>query len=165
MRKTSIRAAMVVGVLLLVIQVFQPDRTNPPLSGDNLQEHLPLTSRVTGLFRAACFDCHSNQTRWPWYSYVAPVSWLVSGDVSGGRAHLNFSEWGSYDRRKQISRLGAIVDELDEGAMPLPIYVTMHAEAKLSNEDRDSLVSWAEQMRGVLIEEDRAQKDSGTAPE
>lgn len=163
MKKTGARVALIIVALLLLIQLIQPERANPPVTNDTLGEHLPLSPRVAGLLRSACFDCHSNETRWPWYSYVAPVSWLVSRDVSTGRENLNFSSWGSYDRRKQISRLGAVADEVGEGAMPLPIYVTMHAEANLAEQDRDSLVAWAELMREVLIDQERAQKDSAGA--
>jgi len=164
MKKTGKRVALIGVVLLLLIQLVQPDRSNPPSSSASVQDVLPMSPRVDGLIRSACFDCHSNQTRWPWYSYVAPVSWLVSQDVSEGRRHINFSEWGSYERRRQIGRLGGIVDEVREGAMPLPSYVTMHAEAKLSEEDRDSLVAWADQMRGLLIGQDRTAQDSAGIP-
>ena len=164
MKKTGKHVALIGVVLLLLIQLVQPDRSNPPSPGPSVQDVLPMSPRIDGLIRSACFDCHSNQTRWPWYSYVAPVSWLVSQDVSEGRRHVNFSEWGSYERRKQIGRLGSIADEVSEGAMPLPSYARMHAEAALSEEDRDSLVAWAEHMRGLLIGQDRAAQDSVGGP-
>ena len=162
MKRTGGRVVLALGVLFLLLQLIQPERTNPPASADDLRRHLPASPRVAGLLRAACFDCHSNQTRWPWYSYVAPVSWLVSRDVEEGRKHLNFSQWGSYERRKQIGRLGAVGEEVGNGEMPLPIYAAMHEEAKLSKEDRDSLVAWAEQMRGLLVDQDRSDRDSLT---
>jgi len=158
MKKTVSRAIIVLAVLFLLIQVIQPDRSNPPVTGDDVRQHLPVTPRVSEILRTACFDCHSNETRWPWYSYVAPVSWLVSRDVSGGRRHVNFSMWATYDRRQQIARLGGMADEVEEGGMPLPIYVTMHAEANLSSPDRDSLVAWARALRDTLVDQDRVER-------
>lgn len=163
MKKTGTRVLLAMAVLFLLIQAIQPDRSNPPVTGDDIRQHVPVTPRVSQILNTACFDCHSNETRWPWYSYVAPVSWLVSRDVSGGRRHVNFSEWATYDRRQQIARLGGMADEVKEGAMPLPIYVAMHAEADLSSADRDSLVAWAETLRSALIDQDRAERDGSSS--
>jgi len=152
MRKLVLRVLLVAAGLLVLLQVFQPDRTNPPVDpAQQIEQHIPASPAVAGLLRKACFDCHSNETRWPWYSYVAPVSWLVSGDVSEGREHLNLSEWGSYEMRSQVGRLGAIAEEVQTGTMPLPIYISMHGEADLSAEERDSLVAWAQTSRDYLI--------------
>ncbi len=152
MKKIVLRGVLVAAGLFVLLQVFQPDRTNPPVDpAQQIEQHHPASPAVAGLLRKACFDCHSNDTRWPWYSYVAPVSWLVSRDVSVGRKHLNFSEWGSYEARRQVGRLGAIAEEVGSGAMPLPIYISMHSEADLSAEERDSLVAWAETSREYLI--------------
>ena len=156
MKRIFLRGLLVAAGLFVVIQLIQPDRTNPPIKPDiRIDVLVPVSPRVMTLLRNACFDCHSNETRWPWYSYVAPVSWLVSRDVSVGRENMNFSEWGSYDSRAQIGRLGAIAEEIEGGTMPLPIYITMHTEADLSNAERDSIVAWAETAREQLIERTR----------
>jgi hypothetical protein len=159
MKKIFVRGLLVVAGVFVAIQLIQPDRTNPPVNPDNRIESLvPVSPRVASLLRNACFDCHSNETSWPWYSYVAPVSWLVSRDVSVGRGHINFSEWGSYDSRAQIGRLGAIAEKVESGRMPLPNYITMHAEADLSPEERGAIVAWAETAREQLIEQARMEK-------
>jgi hypothetical protein len=87
------------------------------------------------LAQRACFDCHSNETVWPWYSHVAPVSWLVYRDVVNGRRHLNFSEWGQ--RRVETGELREVIQE---GEMPLPIYLIMHADARLTNAEKTQLI-------------------------
>lgn len=107
---------------------------------------------VSGLIRTACFDCHSNETRWPWYSYVAPVSWLVANDVANGRRHINFSEWGKYPKSKRVLKLGQIYEQVSKGDMPIQKYLYMHADARLTAADRDSIASWTERMRDKLTE-------------
>ena len=82
---------MVLLVFLLIAQFITVQRTNPPL-----KEDLAAPPHIKTLLRRACYDCHSNETRWPWYTYIAPVSWLILHDVERGRQELNFSEWGSY---------------------------------------------------------------------
>ncbi len=153
MKKIAVRGLLVAAGLFAVMQFFQPNTSNPPVDlAQRIEEHVTASPAVAHLLRNACFDCHSNETRWPWYSHVSPVSWLVSRDVSAGRDNLNFSEWGSYKTRSQIGRLGAIAEEVETGAMPLPIYISMHDEADISAEERDSLVAWAETSREYLIQ-------------
>ena len=105
------------------------------------------------MIKASCFDCHSNETRWPWYSNVAPVSWLVADDVHTGRRHLNFSEWGKYPKSKQILKLGQIYEQVSKGEMPIAKYLYMHSDAKLSQADRDSITAWTEAMRDSVMGE------------
>jgi hypothetical protein len=115
------------------------DHQNPPV----LREPAWSSSELRALAVRACFDCHSNQTRWPWYSNVAPVSWLVFRDVRGGRAHLNFSEWD----RKQRHAVDA-ASEVEEREMPMAIYPPLHPEARLSDGERATLVRGLEQTLG-----------------
>ncbi len=103
---------------------------------------LPVTLETSVLFSRACNDCHSNNTIWPWYSNVAPISWLLVHDVRGGRSALNFSQWGGYDREKQAKLLGEICDEVKEGDMPPVTYTVAHSQARLSDASRASLCSW-----------------------
>jgi hypothetical protein len=125
--------------LLVAIQLVPVGRTNPPTTSkvDAPQEALAVLER-------SCFDCHSNESRWPWYAYVAPVSWLVTHDVKEGREHVNFSEWAQYDAEKVADILKDVRDEVEEGNMPLPIYLFMHRDARLSEQDRQTLYAWAE---------------------
>jgi len=107
---------------------------------------------VSGLLRTACFDCHSNETRWPWYSYVAPVSWLVADDVASGRRHLNFSEWEKYPKSKRVLKLGQIYEQVSKGDMPIQKYLYIHADARLTAADRDSITDWTERVKDRLTE-------------
>ena len=105
--KTGIKIGglAVIGAAVALQFVNRPDRTNPPEDPSLTfasQQYVPAT--VSATLERACYDCHSNRTVWPWYSAIAPVSWLVADDVEEGRKHLNFSEWGTYTRKRQASR-------------------------------------------------------------
>lgn len=123
-------------VLVAAIQAIPVERTNPQVASDF---DGPL--EVKKILQRSCYDCHSNETRWPWYSYVAPVSWLVVHDVNEGRAELNFSDWDRYSRDSE--KIEEISEETGEGEMPLPIYLIMHADARLSAGDRATLQNWS----------------------
>ena len=140
-----------VAVLLIAIQFYRPERSNPVVdpAGD-ITAQVPVPPLVQSILERSCFDCHSNRTRWPWYSNVAPASWLVAQDVNEGRKHLNFSEWGSYKQGKRVSRLDMMISEVDKGEMPLKNYLLLHGEAALTEADKDTLCAWAEQLSDSL---------------
>lgn len=134
------RVLLGVVVLLVGIQLIRPEKTNPPVSRD-----VDAPAEVKLLLQRACYDCHSNETKWPWYSNVAPVSWLVAHDVDEGRRELNFSEWDKYDDKRRAHKLEETEEMIERGEMPIGIYVVMHAEAKLTDAEKKSLISWAQQ--------------------
>jgi len=109
------------------------------------------------MLRTSCFDCHSNESVWPWYSNIAPASWLVARDVAQGRKRLNFSEWANYPQSRQVSLLGNIAEEVKNEEMPYPPYLILHSEARLSRADRDSLIAWANDEQDRLF----SQQDDG----
>ena len=111
-------------------------------------EHVLLTgeidapARVKEILRRSCYDCHSNETVWPWYSYIAPASWLLEDDVAEGRAELNFSEWRGYDEKKKTKKMKEIWEEVKEGEMPQWYYIIMHSDAALSDADKQIIRDW-----------------------
>jgi hypothetical protein len=108
-----------------------------------LEARASVPAPVTGLLRRACFDCHSNDTRWPWYSSVPPASWLVAHDVRGGRGQLNFSEWGRYNPFDRADLLDKACREVSKRRMPLWQYRLLHSEARLSAQDVALLCGWS----------------------
>jgi hypothetical protein len=96
------------------------------------------------ILRRSCSDCHSNDSRWPWYSYVAPVSWWLTDHVSHARQHMNFSEWGTYDQKKRADLLDEICMQTEMKEMPLPSYLLIHRDARLSESDVRTLCQWSE---------------------
>lgn len=137
MKKKLRWIGITVAILFILVQFAQPNKSNPPIDqAMTIAAQAEFTPPVSRLIKASCFDCHSNETHWPWYSYVAPVSWLVADDVATGRNHLNFSEWGKYTKSKRVVKLGQIYEEVSKGSMPIPKYLYMHGNARLSAADR-----------------------------
>ena len=125
-------------VLFVAIQLVPVNRSNPPVEAD-----FDAPEAVAAVLRTACYDCHSNETRWPWYSYVAPVSWLVAHDVEEARSEFSFSHWGQLGEHERNELREEIWEEVEEGEMPLAIYRLMHSEASLSQDQLDTLRDWA----------------------
>jgi hypothetical protein len=128
MKRYKIILISIMAVLLL-IQIFPVQRTNPP-STNQPNWDSPKTKEY---FDRACLDCHSNHTKWPWYSYVAPVSWLLISDVDRGRSKFNISnsDMGEYDEA---------AEEVEKGYMPIPVYIPIHPEAKLSEVEKKEFI-------------------------
>lgn len=143
MRRTLVASGLALVGLVLAIQLVPVDRSNPPVTAD-----LAAPPAVDEVLRTSCYDCHSNETRWPWYSRVAPVSWLVSRDVGEARDRLNFSVWGTYEPKRQQRLAEEIWEEVEKGEMPLEIYLLVHADARLTEDDRAVLAAWSAAFSG-----------------
>jgi cytochrome c551/c552 len=145
------RILMALVLMLLLIQLVRPARTNPPVDpARTIQALTKMTSEVDAIFKRSCNDCHSYETRWPWYSNVAPVSWLVINDVKQGRRHASLSDWASYDRKRALHVLDEMNDEVGEGDMPPWKYIIVHPDAALSDADRSVLLTWAREEKKRL---------------
>lgn len=137
-------------VSLLLIQIYRPARTNPPIDPSRtIDAKTQMSPEVAAILDRSCSDCHSSRTRWPWYSQIAPVSWLVIRDVDRGREHMSFSEWGTYKPKKAAHLLEEMSEEVTEGDMPPAIYLRAHPEARLSEADKSKLLDW------ILLERNR----------
>lgn len=134
-------AALAVIIAFLAAQVAQPSRTNPPVKTDFLKT-TGARADVAALFRSSCYDCHSDQTRWPWYSYVAPVSWMISQDVQGARHHVNLSEWPATNQELARRKMEDMSDAIDDDDMPPPKYTLIHRDARLTSQQRQRLTDW-----------------------
>ncbi len=140
--------AVVVVCLLIVAQFYRPARTNPPVDqSQTIEARTQISQQVAAILDRCCKDCHSNQTRWPWYSHVAPVSWLVIDDVNEGREKLNLSEWGRYDNTEASTLLRNMCREARASVMPLSSYTMIHRQAKLSPDDVKVLCDWTDAER------------------
>jgi hypothetical protein len=149
--RRATRAFAVVLILLIGAQFVGADRTNPPSKpGASLLALKSTPPDVRAILDRSCRDCHSNDTRWPWYSHVAPVSWMLLQDVNGGRDRLNYSEWTSYDGDDQDKFLNGMCSLTKTRRMPLPSYLWIHRDAKLSDADVKTLCAWSDKMRDTL---------------
>ena len=133
------RVLWALAVVLTAIQFVPVDRSNPPVESKAVTSIL-----VEEILERSCYDCHSNETKWPWYSYLAPMSWLVAGDVADARAHLNFSTWNKYSAAERQGIWSEIWEEVADDRMPLWFYLPLHPAAKLSDDDHETLRDWAE---------------------
>lgn len=133
----GVLGVLAVGFVLIQLVPLGRDHTNPPVVSEPNWD----SPETAVLVERACADCHSNETNWPWYSNIAPVSWLVSRDVVEGREYLNFSEWGGNPEGEEAEEL---VEVIQSGEMPMPIYLITHPEARLTDAEREQL------MRGLV---------------
>jgi hypothetical protein len=131
-------ALIIVAVILIAIQFIPVRRTNPPVTAN-----LDAPMQVVSVFKKSCYNCHSNETEWPWYSNIAPVSWLIASDVKDGRSHLNFSNWEDFSRKDIVKMKEEIWEEIEKGKMPLSKYIFMHPEVELNQKEKDLIKEWA----------------------
>jgi len=126
------------------LQLTSPPLTNPPvLAGSDLLATNPPPPDIAALVKNACYNCHSYETKWPWYSGIAPFSWRIASHVDGGRSMLNFSKW-PYDHPAWVrKRWRRIANAVEDGDMPVPSYALMHPNSRLTDQQRARLVQWA----------------------
>lgn len=145
-RKIVKPAGPIALALALCVQFIPVARDNPPAPAANLV-YAGAPPSVRTVFDESCNNCHSNQTAWPWYSYVAPFSWIVTHDVHQGRRQLNFSEWEKYPPKKRQEKLEAICEQLVNGDMPDGKYLLIHRSARLTQDEQEAVCTWVERMR------------------
>ena len=128
------------GAALVCSQAVRVQRINPPVRGD-----LTAPPPIQEVLREACYDCHSNQTRWPWYSALAPFSWLIQHDVVAGRRRLNFSDWTDYasDPETAAQKLREVAKSVADGNMAPRYYQALHPRGRLTDEERGLIARWA----------------------
>lgn len=127
-------------VSFVIIQFFRIDMNNPKV--DEKNDFIAITSpnhEVESLLRRACYDCHSNETVYPWYAQIAPISWWLKNHIDEGREHLNFSEWGTYKQKRADHKLEECAEEVAEGEMPLDSYTWTHSDADLNADQKKML--------------------------
>ncbi len=130
-------------VAFVVMQFFTINKTNPKV--EKAKDFIAIATPpadIEKMIRSACYDCHSNETVYPWYSNLAPVSWWLEDHIEEGRSHLNFSEWGNYEEDKANHKLHECEEEVEEKEMPLSSYTWSHGDAKFTDAQRDKLAKW-----------------------
>jgi hypothetical protein len=135
-------------VLLIVFQFFRIDKTNKNSAPE--KDILQITNpdiEISNILKNSCYDCHSNQVTYPWYTNVAPISWWIKHHINEGSHHLNFSEWGDYSSRKADHKLKECAEMVEEGEMPMTSYTIIHRNATLSKEQQTLLVTWFNSLR------------------
>ena len=145
------RILAILAVLVVAVQFIRPERnaSASPVSTDAAGA-LVIPDEVRQVLLVSCFDCHSNNTRYPWYAEIQPVGWWLAGHIRDAKGELNFDEFGTYAPRRKFAKLRQIEDEITEGEMPLPSYTTVHKDAVLSTEGKNLVIAWSRAMRDSL---------------
>jgi hypothetical protein len=138
-------------VAFIVIQFFQPEKNISSDTKNLIFNHEQMPTEVQLVFKNACLDCHSNNTKYLWYHNIAPVSWMINQHIIDGKDELNFSEWGEMDDYDRIGAVEDIRQEIERKTMPLKPYIIMHKEAKLSDEERAAVFAWLDKKGDELV--------------
>lgn len=146
------KAIYILAVFLIIIQ-FLPAHL-PVVSSENPKDIIlnnDIPEVVQLIIKNSCYDCHSNETKYPWYAHVAPFSFLVINDVKNGRGEFNFSKWENYKKTDKAKILDEISEYVTNGEMPMPIYTALHRDAALSDEEKEILVAWTEKFADSMF--------------
>ncbi len=138
-------------MVFIVIQFITPFRNKDGrVLETNISKMFNISDSVQAVLTKACYDCHSNNTNYPWYSSIQPMGWLLANHIKQGKAVLNFSEFGSYSKRKQLSKLTGIANSIKDNSMPIPSYKWMHKNGRLTNSEKELLIKWSQQSKDSL---------------
>jgi hypothetical protein len=137
---------LVSGILFIALQFMRPvyNKNRQVLTTD-ISKVVTIPDTVLTLLKNACYDCHSDNTVYPWYSDIQPVGWLMAYHIKKAKNQLNFSEFGSYSQRRQLSKLDGIANSIKDDIMPLKSYKKMHKPAQLSADEKSLMINWAQQ--------------------
>jgi hypothetical protein len=136
-KNTPVIAAGIIAIFV-IIQFIPVNRINPPIEAD-----IQVPAEIKAILRTSCYDCHSHETVWPWYSKVAPLSWLIVHDAQEARESLNFSAWSRYTKDKQHVLVSDVIDVIRDGEMPPLPYTWMHAGSEVTPDELKILEEWA----------------------
>ena len=130
-------------LVFIALQFIRPARNSSnAVQQADMITNLSVPANVAGILKTSCYDCHSNNTRYPWYANVQPTGWLLANHVKDGKEELNFNEFTTYSKRRQLSKLKSIQNSIKDGSMPLSSYTLLQDDAKLSKDSKLSLIQW-----------------------
>lgn len=137
--------------VLIIIQFFHPEKNLSAVEQPNaLAKRYPVPASVDTIMKKACYDCHTNNSRYPWYFKVQPSAWFLANHISDGKRHLNFDEFMTYTKEKQDHKLEDLIDMVEHDEMPLSSYKWMHADARLDEQQKSTIAAWAKQLRKTI---------------
>lgn len=153
MKKILKIIAIVFALAFIIIQFIRPDFTNPSINqAETLEAATQVPDNVQKILNRSCKDCHSNETKYPWYSNIQPSAWFLSDHIQEGRKELNLSVWKTYEPRRQRRKLGEICEQVQSKEMPLPSYLWIHWDTKMSESDIKTLCDWTEEEQAKIVE-------------
>ncbi|MEP6617358.1 MAG: heme-binding domain-containing protein [Ginsengibacter sp.] len=151
MNRTIRLILIILLVIFVIIQFIRPAKNiSPGLNNYDISNRYSMSPEVQKIFQNSCYDCHSNNTRYPWYWQVQPVTWWMNGHISDAKREVNYSQFLSYPARKQFKKIEATDEEVQKGDMPLPSYTIIHRTAKLNDEQKKLVKAWADSVLNQL---------------
>lgn len=142
-------------IILALMQFKSVDKTNPPLIAEqDFFSTNTAPAEIKALFKNACYDCHSNETKYPWYFNVAPISWWTRAHIDNAREELNFSIWNTYSAKKRSHKIEESAEKITDKEMPLLSYIIAHPEARISEEERGIMATWLNSINGNEVGDD-----------
>ena len=151
MKKILKYSALFLLAALIVIQFFRPEKNKQEGEAVNhISKAFAIPDDVTIILKKACYDCHSNNTRYPWYANIQPVAWWLASHINDGKKELNLSEFANYNLRRQYRKMEEVIDEVKEGKMPLNSYTWTHKDAKLTTEEKAKITGWAQSVMDTM---------------
>jgi len=136
---------------LVVFQLFGTKKNAAPGPFPNdISTLYPVPANVQTILKKACNDCHSNNTRYPWYNHIQPVAWWLRSHINEGKRELNFNEFASYKPSKQYHKIDAVIKEVKKGDMPLGSYTIIHTDARLTDDEKSTITGWAQSIKDSL---------------
>lgn len=144
MKKALKIVLIIMAVAFIAIQFYRPSRTNPPVvAAETLESQMQIPQNVHEILRRSCYDCHSNETSWIWYSNIAPLSWGIVDHVNSGRDEMNFSKWAAFSPEKKSRKLEEICQEIESREMPHYQYLWLHWDANMSEQEIKTVCEWS----------------------
>ena len=135
---------LALAAIFVIIQFFRPERNTSDvlITENDISKTVAITTEVHDIFRKKCYDCHSNNTTYPWYVNIQPVGWWMDGHIDEGKEELNFSEFKTYDKKRADHKLEEIYEEIAEGHMPIASYTITHRDAKITPDELEKIAGW-----------------------
>lgn len=145
------KAAITVIVLLVVIQFFKTKENKSTQESENaIALHYDVRENIQNILKASCYDCHSNNTNYPWYNKIQPVNWWLADHVNEGKEELNFDEFNTYSTKKKLHKLDEVIETIKNNEMPLKSYTLIHGNAKLSDSDKQDIEAWVKKIKNEI---------------
>lgn len=142
---------LAIAIVFIAIQFIQPARNKSgQLLSTDISKMVNIPKNVEAVLKNACYDCHSNNTNYPWYVNIQPMGWMMARHIKNGKEKLNFSEFGSYSTRRKISKLKGIADQIKDNDMPLSSYEMMHKNARLSHSEKTLVMNWMQKAADII---------------
>ncbi len=145
------KAAITIIVLLVVIQFFKTkENKSIQVSENTITQYYEVPENIQNILKTSCYDCHSNNTNYPWYNKIQPVNWWLSNHVNEGKRKLNFDEFNAYSTKKKLHKLDEVIENIKDNEMPLKSYTLIHGDAKLSNSDKQEIEAWVKNIKNEI---------------